>query len=313
MNEETAPIQSAPYVWEAVHRIYYNTPTAVPIKEMIIALQGLEGVLRVLPKAVSTLTGIEIADAQFLVQSIESGSLTEDFIVKFFFKNKENFDAFAEKMGSNKVVKGVAIAAIVAGVVGYGIAKVTSPSAAPNITATNSVIIQGGAGALNVAPEAFEAALRAAVTDKKAVAESALKLMAPARAQPGSSVRISDLEQPEVGFEFPAKAVAEVPARIELEANERTEEYKNARLTIRATNLDSKKNGWAGKLALREERLPIELDPSVSEADIFGRQEIMVDAALVFKEKGRSRELKPARIYVRRVIGPALPPLPGRQ
>lgn len=302
----TTPAQAlpTPYVWEATHRIYYDTKQPVPIKEMIIALQGLEGVLKVLPKAVTALTGIEIADAQFLVQSIESGSLLEDFVVKFFFENKENFDAFAEKMGKNKVVKGAAIAAVVAGVIGYGVAKVTSPGAAPNITATNSIIIQGGAGALSITPEAFEAAMRAAVTDKKAVAESALKLMAPARAQPGSSVSISEVGRPGVDFTFPAEAVAEVPARIELEANERMEEYKNTRLTIRATNLDSKKSGWAGKLALREERLTIELDPAVSEADIFGRQEVMVDAALVFKEKGRSRELKPARIYVRRVIGP---------
>ncbi len=298
------PEEPYQYVWEATHRIYYNTPNPVPIREMIIALQGLEGILRSLPKAVTELTGVEIADAQFLVQSIETGSLLEDFAVKFFFKDKEGFDAFAEKMGQNKMIKGAAIAAIIAGLVGYGIAKVTSSSAAPNITATNSVIIQGGAGALNITPEAFEAALRVAAADKKSTAESALKLMAPARAQPGSSVVISKVDEPDQDFTFSPQAVAEVPARIELETNERTEEYKNTRLVIRATNLDSKKSGWAGKLALREERLPIELDPSVSESEIFGRQELMVDAALVFKEKGRSRELKPARIYVRRVIGP---------
>lgn len=294
------------YVWEATHRIYYNTEQPVPIKEVIIALQGLEGILRVLPKAVTALTGIDVAETQFLVQSIESGSLQEDFIVKFFFGDKEKFDEFAEKMGKSKVVKTAVISAIIAGIVAYGVIKATSPGTAPNITATNSVIIQGGAGSLNITPEAFEAAMRGAVGDKKAVAESALKLMAPARSQPGSSVSISPVDAPSLGFEFPAKAVAEVPARIELESNERIEEYQNTRLAIRATNLDSKKNGWAGKLALREERLPIELDPSVSEADIFGRQEIMVDAALVYKEKGRSRELKPARIYVRRVIGPVI-------
>lgn len=305
MDASIQPLEPAKYVWETSHRIFYNTPNPVPIKEIIAALQGLEGVLKVLPKAVTELTGIEIAETQFLVQSLETGSLQEDLIVKFFFGDKDKFDAFVERMGQNKVVKGAVIAAIIAGLIGYGAAKLTSPSAAPNITATNSVIIQGGAGALNISPEVFAAALdRAAAKEKKAVAESAIKFMAPAQAQPGSSISVGGIDTSEQTFTFSAASVAEVPKRLELEANERIEEYKNTRLIIRATNLDSKKSGWAGKLSQREERLPIELDPSVSEADIFGKQELQVDAALVFKEKGRSRELKPARIYVRRVIGP---------
>jgi hypothetical protein len=48
--------------------------------------------------------------------------------------------------------------------------------------------------------------------------------------------------------------------------------------------------------------LPIELDPSVFEADIFGKTEVDVAAALIYKEKVKSRELKPSRIYVRRVF-----------
>ena len=70
---------------------------------------------------------------------------------------------------------------------------------------------------------------------------------------------------------------------------------------VRATDLDNRTRGWAGRLGTREERLPIELDPSVAEAELFGRTSVRVDAALVFREKGRSRELKPARIYVRKV------------
>lgn len=264
--------------------------------------------LKLLPKAVTELTGIDIDDTQFLVQSLETGSLVEDVAVRFFFGDKEKFDAFVERMGQNKMVKGAVIAAIIAGLIGFGAAKLTSPSTAPNITATNSVIIQGGAGAMNISPEAFQMALdKAAAGEKKAIAESAIKFMAPAKAQPGSSVSVGGPDITSTNFTFSSATVAEIPKRLELEVNERTEEYQNTRLVIRATNLDSKKNGWAGKLASREERLPIELDPSVSESEIFGRQEIMVDAALVFKEKGRSRELKASRIYVRRVIGPASP------
>jgi len=294
------------YVYETTHRIFYSTSKPVPIREIILALQGLEGVLKLMPKAVSSLTGIDIDGSEFLVQSIESGSLIEDIVVKFFFKDKQTLEAFVEKMGENKVVKTTVITAILAGIVGYGLHQAVGNKPAPGITATNSVIIQNGAGTLNISPEAFSAALREAVTDKKGATESALKFIGPARAEPGSSVFIgSDTSKRDRAndLEISARAVAEAPARIELEPNERIEEYPNAKLAIRATNLDSKKNGWAGRLATREERLPIELDPSVQESEIFGREEVMVDAALVFKEKGRSRELKPARIYVRKVHG----------
>lgn len=297
--------EGALYVYQATHRIVYNTKKPVPIKEVIIALQGLEGLLRPVPAVLSTLTGVEIDGGEFLIQSLETGSLIEDVIVKFFFKDKEKLDAFVEKLGESKVMKGAVIATALAALTAYGLHLAAGLKATPTIQATNSVIIQNGAGVLNIAPEAFKAAVdAAAVGNKKAIAESALKLTAPVRSDPDSSIAFgTDAAQQTIQY----AAVVEAPAKIELEANERIEEYKNTRLVIRATNLDSKKNGWAGKLAQREERLPIELDPSVAEAEIFGRQEILVDAALVFKEKGRSRELKPARIYVRRVLGPVIP------
>lgn len=169
---------------------------------------------------------------------------------------------------------------------------------APSITATNSIIIQNGAGSLNISNEAFSAALTDAVRDKKGVAESALKFIGPARMDPQSSVEFNSQ------IIIPPSAIAEAPRKIELEANERIEEHTNTTLTIRATNLDSKKSGWAGRLGNRDDRLPIELDPVVRQEDIFGRSAVQVDAALIFKEKGRSRELKPSRIYVRKIHPP---------
>lgn len=291
------------YVYTLKHRIVYNTERPVPIKDVIIALQGLEGVLKPVPTIFSALTGVEVDSSEFLIQSLETGSLIEDVVIKFFFKNKENFDAFIEKSGENKMIKGAVLTAILAGVTGYGLYLAAGKNPAPAISATNSVIIQNGAGVLNITPEAFEAALEAVASkNKKELAESALKITTPVRADSKSSIAFGSGDSRQ---EISYAAVIEAPSKLALEANERIEEYTNTTLVIRATNLDSKKNGWAGKLAQRDERLPIELDPAVAESEIFGRQEVLVDAALVFKEKGHSRELKPARIYVRRVIGSA--------
>ena len=291
------------YVFQTTHRIVYNTRKPVPIKEVIIALQGLEGLLKPVPQVLETLTGVKIERGEYLIQSLETGSLVEDVLIKFFFKDKAKLDEFVEKLGDKKGMKALVLTAVVSGLAGYGLHWAAGQKAAPTIQATNSVIIQNGAGALNIDPKVFEAAIAAAASgNKKAIAESALRLTAPVRADPGSAITISGIAAPEQSaLTIPYAAVAEAPARIELEANERLEEFKGIDLKIRATNLDSRKQGWAGKLGPREERLPIELDPSVSESELFGRTSVKVDAALVFKEKGRSRELKPARIYVRQV------------
>lgn len=289
------------FVFQTSHRIHYNTEKPVPIKEMIIALQGLEGLLKSLPKLVSGVTGVDIERGEYHIKSIESGSLIEDVIVAFFFKDKATMEAFVAKVGGNKTVKTVVVTAALAALVLYGLHMATAKPT-PNITATNNVIINIGAGEVSLTPAAFEAIVRTAVGDKKDVAQNALKFVSPARADPKSSVTIGDASQQLI--EIPAAAVAESPRKIELGKNERIEEHRGVVLNMRATNLDSRKTGWAGKLGNREERLPIELDPSVEESSVFGRAKLTVDAAIIFRESGKGRELKPARIYVRRVVAP---------
>lgn len=293
------------FVLEAVHRIHYNTSKPVPIKEVIIALQGLDGLLKALPQVVANATGVEVLGGEFLIRSIETGSVVEDIVVKLMFGDQAKLDAFIARIRGNKPMRVTLIAAAIAGLVAYGVSQaVGSKQPTTSISATNSVIIQNGAGVVNITPEAFQSAISGAVKDKKALAESALKFIGPARADPGSTISFdpdrSGLSHPAI--ELPASFVKEAPARIELEPNERYEEFALTELIVRATNLDSKKAGWAGRLAHREERLPIELDPAIDERALFGRDKVKVSAALIFKERGRSRELKPARIYVRKVL-----------
>lgn len=291
------------WVYETKHRFYYKTHNPVPVKDVIIALQGLEGILGNLPKALQTLTGINVDGSQFLVQSIESGSLTEDIIVKFFFKDKENFDKCISRLGENKMLKGCAIGLIIAALAGYGLHWATSTTSNPgtNITATNSIIIQNGAGVLNIEPETFKKAIETALPNKKQAALDAIKFILPAQDEKGASISISSADLKDK-IEFNSDTLIEVPKKLELEANERVEFYENVKLQIRATNLDSKSTGWAGKIASRDDRLPIILSPEIDSSEIFGREFVYVDANLVFQEKGKSRELKASKIHVLKII-----------
>jgi hypothetical protein len=307
ITKTTASRQPELFTLEVTDWVVYNTSKSVPIREAIIALQGLEGLLKPVPAVLSALTGVEIDGAEFVIQSLESGSLIEHIAVKFFFKSQAELDAVLEKLGDKKGMKALVIASVVGGLAGYGLHAATAgtKTAPAAIQATNSVIIQNGAGVLNVTPEAFQAAIAGTVAGaKKKVAESSLKFTAPVRADCGSVVAFGVHDSAQANgsmLAIPYAAVAEAPPRIELEANSRIERYTRVPLAIRAADLDNKKRGWAGRLGVREERLPIELDPEVSEAEMFGRETVRVDADLIFQERGKSHELRPTRIYVRKV------------
>lgn len=294
------------YVFETSHRVYYNTAKPVPIKDVIIALEGLQGVLKPLPKLVSSLVGAQVGHTEYLIRRLESGSLVEDVVVRFFFGSKEELDEFLDKMRKKVGMKGIATLAI-ALLLGAGLywAATANKAPAPNITFTNNTIIATGAVDLGMTEDGLRAAVSSAIgSGKKQAAEGALKFVAPARTDPNSSVSIEGTEQQghNVGFSFPPAAIAETPLKVETDTHEMRQQFHSVPLHIRATDLDSKKTGWAGRLDNYEDRLPIELDPGVAESEIFGKATVIVDAALIYREKGKSRELKPARIYVQKVI-----------
>lgn len=292
------------FVYEVDHRIVYNTKKPVPISEVIAALQGLEGILRSVPQVVSGLTGVEIDHSAFNLQAIESGSLIEDIVVQFVFGDRAKLDAFIAKAGGNAKVKGTVIAVAIAGVVGYGLhwATAKAPQPAPNITANNNVIITIGASEMQMTPEQFSAIVRGAVESKKDAAQNAIKLMAPARSDPTSSVDLN--AKAEAGgpkLQIPPAAIAETPKRLDLPRNERTMDIPNAVVEIRASDRDSKKTGWAGKIEGATDRVRIELDPAVSEAEMFGKSQVTADVTLIYEPRGKGETLKPAKIYIRRI------------
>lgn len=289
------------FAYETTHRIFYNTKSPVPIKDVITSLQGLERLLLTLPTVVSGITGIEIEHSEFTLQSIESGSLTEDILIAFFFKDKAKLDSFIQKAGENKMVKGTVVAVALAGIVGYGMHWAASGKPSPNITANNNVIINIGAGELQLSPDALKSIVASAVNaaGKKEVAQNAIKFLAPARNDPESSVVINP--DADVSYEFKAAAIAEAPSKYDAPVNERFEELIKAEVLIRATDLDSKKTGWAGKIEDKTNRVRIELDPTVSEAEMFGKSKVTADATLFFAPRGKGEKLTPVKIFIRKI------------
>lgn len=286
------------FVYETTHRITYNTKKLVPIGDVIIALQGLQGLLESVPRLVSDITGVEIERSAFSLQTIESGSLIEDIVVQFFFKDRASLDAFIIKAGGSKAVKGAVIGVAIASLVGYGLYHAMASKPAPNITANNNVIIINGAADMNITPEVLIASIEAATSgNKKELAQGALKFVTPARADSSSSITIDGNSK----LQIQPGAISESPKKLDLPKNERFEELKKVEVLMRATDLDSKKTGWAGKIEGKTERVNVELDPTVSEADMFGKAKVIADATLIYTPRGKASKLTPTKLFIRKI------------
>lgn len=290
------------YVYSAVHKIHYNTKNPVPLSEVIVALEALQGLLRDVPAVIEGITGADVLRSEFFIERIETGSLIEDVLVKLFFKDEADFEAFMGKIRENGVIRNTIVGVVIGGLVMYGAMSVlgASKASAPNITANNNTIINIGAGEVKMTPEQFQSIIENAVTDKKRNAQNAVKFLAPARQDAESSVSIGGAEVSGNVVITPA-AIAEAPQRVDSIKNQKIEEVGAATVQIRASDLDSKKNGWAGKIEGRTNRVKIVLDPVIDESELFGKQSITADVTIIHTMKSGANELAPSTIVIRKI------------
>ena len=287
------------FVYTATHRLYYDTKQPVPIADIIEGLQGLERILAELPKVLGGVTKVPIKRSEIFVEKIESGSLIEDVVVKLFFKDQEGLNKFLDRIHEKPMVKNLLIGAVITGVALYGVTLAANAlkAPAPNIQANNNTIINIGAAEAKMTPEQLAAIIEAAVSDKKELAKSAVKLLKPARNDPEASIRLDDSDV----LVVTPSAIRETPKKVEIDKQRKLEELHGVEVQIRATDLDSKKSGWAGVIDGKTNRVKIELDPVVNEADIYGRKSIVADVTLVYKLGRDGAEMVPDMIFVRKI------------
>ena len=156
------------FVFQTTHRIYYNTEEAVPLGDIALALMALERIVTASEGAFEGVTGVDIDRMQVLISKLESGSLIEDIVIKFFFKDQAGLDAFIAKARSKTLENGVTgkslvVGAVIAAAVGAGAFYAASRAGTggqTTITANNNVIINIGAGEVGMTPEAFKAVVK---------------------------------------------------------------------------------------------------------------------------------------------------------
>ena len=232
------------------NEIFFNTEKEIPIRDLVESLKSLEKLAGQSHSAFSELLGGNVSRVEVFVESLESGSLREKLLFRFVFENEEECNKFLDKwrgklreLGPMKAA-GLAAGVVIGGMVLYGtFLAATRPGASTqtDIDFSNSNIFIVGAESFETSPEAFRMAIENATRDKKALAKESLRFVEPAKSAGG------DIE-----FGGSAEAsikeahIAKLPDRAVDDPDEVEEQYVDIDLEIRATDRDSRTQGWAG-------------------------------------------------------------------
>lgn len=303
------------FSYDLKYKVTYHTKQPLPISEVIKALQALDILMKDVPKLTGALLDVPVVGGNFYVESIESGSLIEELVVKLLFKDQAGLDAFIKKITDDPMLNDFTIGIVVALLVAYGAKKAydlfKKDAPAPvqhqdsSIHITNSNIIQIGADTFAKSPEQIRDLVEEAVSNKKKLVEGAMQFLSPAKTEKDARVTIDGLNRLDPDgkpseITFPSAAVQEVPESVDWGRDEHNIEFDSVLLSLRAHDLDSEKKGWAGTLDGVDGRLRIELDPYVDRRSLFHKSQVRVRGTLTKRTKGN--KLEPHSFFVREVL-----------
>ncbi len=294
------------FVLTSVHEFYYSNKKFVPIPDIIESLLSIEKLIQLSPSVLEHATNIPIHKIEVYVDEVSAGSLLEKIAVRLFFKSEEDMEAYLDKIREKVQTPGMAknlfLTTVIATIIGYGLYWAASSKGdvgATTINANNNVIINLGAGQVDLTPEAFKAIVETAVTDKKAAATNAVGFLKPARGDLQATIKLDQNE----ALEFKRDVINAAPLVVEFPKQEQFEDIHDVDLQIRATNLDSLKQGWAAIIPDKvDRRVRLVLDPSVKPSEIAGRFQVRADVTLFKKLDKTGSNFVPDYIYLRNLI-----------
>ena len=300
-------MESARNVLTLSHEIYYSNKNEIPIREVVESLLALERIIKRTPAVLSALTEISIDGVEVYVDELQSGSLFEKIAINLFFKDEADLDAFLakirEKLGEHKVARNVLIGAIIASLLGTGLfyaAKSMNPQGVPSIQANNNIILNIGADEARLPRESLQAIIEAAVGPyKKELARDAVKVIKPAQSDTSARIVMDGNEM----LVMTPEVIKATPPKVDMDDLVSTKEYKDVDLQIRATNLDSATQGWAGLIpGLIDRRIRLELADGVDRRDIAGHFQIRADVTIHYRMDKKAKQQAPKLIVVQAVI-----------
>ncbi|CNJ54010.1 Uncharacterised protein [Yersinia rohdei] len=285
---------------------FYSTHEPVSVKEIIKSLQGWDTIVKQSKDVLVNLTECDIDGIELQVELLRTGSLYEDVVIKLLFGSQEKMDDFVAKchvIVGEGAVRNTIVFAVVAGLVGYGLyiaSAAMSPETTPHFEANNNVIINIGAGEANLTPEGLKSVIESSVTNKKALAEGALKVISPARNDDNASLTIGQGSGQVV---ISQETIRMAPSAVIFDQSSKTVDYKDVDIQIRALDLDNPSKGWAAVVpGIIDRRVKLVLDPSLDAAALAGKMAFRGDITVTSNLNPKDGEYKPVEIMLRAFV-----------
>lgn len=287
-------------VVESHFQIHYDTKNPVPIDTIIDTLVSMERMLKRTPAFMeAAYKGMHILETEVLVSSIVAGSLTQDFVVKYVFGGKDNYDqaiALRDKIiGDSKAVRTV-VAIGIGALIGAGtILALPDGAANTTINAHNNTVVNIG-GQVSLSSEDIKGIIDG-ITDKKGLAKDAVTIIAPAKTDASSTISIGEGSPMVLSKEFiaetPKEYIRPVPA-------EREAHYQGVEVVIYASDRDKMDSGWAGIVpGVVDSRVPIHLAEGIDPAKLHGRTRVKADIVVHERFVQAKKNYQPKMVELR--------------
>ncbi|WP_342632115.1 hypothetical protein [Marinobacter alkaliphilus] len=267
---------------ETSYRLHYSTKYPVPIPDIIESLKNVEKLLERSPKFIEkAFKDLEVVRVQVYVDSLKSGSLTEEFLVKYVFKGRENHEkakeVVAKMLEDNTMIRTV-VAVGIGAMITYGVMSSAQPGQPTSQFEAyqNTIINIGGTASLDA--EDIAAVLEA-TTDKKQLAKQAIAVVRPAKADPDGTIEMDNIPELTIPKEYVQRVPSEYEAPI---PQEKTAKYQNVPIFIYASDRDRTDTNWAGAVpGIADSRVRFRLSEGIDPKELHGRTQASADVTVI--------------------------------
>jgi hypothetical protein len=283
------------YFIDTTYEIKYTNRNPVPIPEIIESLKAIEDLIHRTPPFMEKAFGTQVDGIAVYVDTLYSGSLIERFLVRFVFKDEDNYNKAKEVVNGmvdiNDALKFL-LAATMGGMMAYGALQVIEPGApssaisAYNNTITNSIVNIGGQANFTEddVQELFDN-----LKDKKGLAKSSINAVKPAKLDSSANIELVELEGLDIDRDFIDQVPSEYSPPV---PTEKTEHYDDTRVIIYASDRDKTESSWAGIVpGVVDKRIKFTLAEGVDPVKIHGHTKVIADISVT------SRYIKSKKAY----------------
>ncbi|WP_289283280.1 MULTISPECIES: hypothetical protein [unclassified Methylophaga] len=281
------------------HQIYYSNEKRIPIKNVIKGLLAAETLIDELKPSIKKIfDDVDIKEINIYLDKLESGSLSENFIIDLVFGGEEEYKKFREKLckirnavfsnstddedkKTMRQVLGLLLAAGIASGATWAILSDNDPvpqSIKNYTTNINNSVIGVGDGALT-GQQIVD--IVSATVDKKKIAKAAVDFVKPAKDDSKASISLDDNDQLTLKPEFvKATPSSYTPPQPE----EKIETYTNVDVYIAASDARKRRQGWAGVAkGIVDTATKITLTEDIDPNKLHGNVNIKADISIIKK------------------------------